>query len=325
MPVPHHKQQCHPKPVVAIGGCLLGQAVRFNGESKRRNPHIDQLNHCLRFLPLCPEVGIGLGVPRKPIRLLEREGKVHVVDSDTQQIDYTRALAEFTEQQLKRHPAICGYVLVKGSPSCGMERVKAYNTNGQVTRHDGIGIVATTISALNPLLPMEEDGRLHDAGLRESFVSRIFLYSDWRRLLHSGITVDKLLRFYASYKYKIMAHHVPSYQQLGLLLAQPQKQSLAQLADRVIQIMMQALKVAATRSGHVNALQHIQGYLKNHLSSADKHELTRVIERYRDGSVPLIVPMTLLHHHFNHFPNAYIEQQVFMSPYPEELALRSYI
>lgn len=318
------------RPTVAIGSCLVGAAVRFNGAAKKRNPHIDCFSEHFNFIHICPEVGIGMGVPREPIRLLDDSGKRFAVGSNhaldtADPIDFAPALRDYAQQQLQKHPNLCGYILVKGSPSCGLEKVKRYNRKGNVLGHDAMGVYAQQIATANPLLPLEDDGRLHDVGLRESFVSRVYLLHRWQQLTLENLSVKDLTRFYARYKYKVMAHSVPVYQQLGKLLAQPKQFPVEQLAQQLISLIMYALKKPATRASHTNALQHVQGYLKKQLSAKDKAELTRVIDQYRQGMVPLIAPMTLLKHHFSNSPNDYIDEQVFMSPYPESLALRSHL
>lgn len=316
---------------VGIGACLAGQAVRFNALTKRPGDALKQLATVFEFRPFCPEVAIGLGVPRAPIRLVGPAGldvapsQLRAVDSDTGSNDVTEALRAQGQLLIERHPDLCGYVLVKGSPSCGLERVKRYSVEGQVQPSDGIGIFAQALMAADPLLPVEEDGRLNDDRLRESFVARVYTYRRWRQLLAEGLTHHKLLRFYASHKYAVMAHCVQSYRAIGRLLADAGKQPLQPLAAQVIAQIMAALKKPATRRGHTNVLEHIRGYLKDRLGAEEKAELSELIAQYRTGVVPLIVPLTLLRHHFRRHPDAYIEQQVFMRPYPDALSLRNAI
>lgn len=313
------------RPRVAVGSCLVGQPVRFNGEHKRPNPYIEQLRAHVELLPLCPEVGIGLGVPRPTIRLVDVGGEDRAVDSKTGQQDYTGQLRDYADRQLDLAPDLCGYILVKGSPSCGMARVNRYHPDGRHLAAGGTGVYARRIMERDPLLPVEEDGRLHDHGLRESFISRVYLYFRWKQLQAEGLTPQKLIDFYADYKYLIMAHSVPAYQALGPLLADCKRRPLEELADQVIHLTMEALGRVVTRGGQANVLQHIQGYLKHKLSKKEKESLQSLILQYRQGIVPLIAPMTLLRHHFQRSPDPYIERQLFMRPYPEELALRSHL
>jgi uncharacterized protein YbgA (DUF1722 family)/uncharacterized protein YbbK (DUF523 family) len=313
------------QPLVGIGACLVGQPVRYNGDSKRRNPHIDALASHVRLRPFCPELAIGMGVPRKPVRLVGEPGDVALVDSDSQSRDYTLPMQDCARQWLSEHAAMAGYILVKGSPSCGYQRVKRYNAAGSSVGADAVGIFAAQLLQLNPLLPVEEDGRLHDHSLRENFICRVFVYHHWLQLLAGGLSHHRLLGFWARHKYLAMAHHVPSYRQIGRLLAEAKSKPLDSTAEAFIALLMQALAMVASRKSHTNVLQHIRGYLKRDLQAQDQQELDRLIEQYRTGIVPLVVPLTLLRHHFKRHRNAYIEQQVFMLPYPEQLSLRNAI
>ena len=315
----------HKSPLVGVGACLVGKPVRFNGDHKRRNSHIEKLAEHCELKPFCPEVGIGLGVPREPIRIVDDGITLTLRDSNTQTRDYSEAIQAYAQALLQQNSGMCGYVLVKGSPSCGLERVKRYNKQGQVIAADTGGMFTRELLRLDSLLPVEEDGRLYDHGLRESFVSRVFLYHDWKQLQGESLTAKNLVDFYSRYKYLVMAHSVAHYQQIGRLLSDLKNADLRITAQTLITLLMSALKKVATVKGHVNVMQHLQGYLKNQLSPNQKQELGAVIKDYHRGIVPLITPMTLLQHHFNRNPNAYIAKQRFMQPYPNELALRSFI
>jgi len=316
-------------PQVGVGSCVLGEPVRFNGAHKRRHHHLESLKSFVEFISICPEVGIGMGVPREPIRLVEIDGEIRARDSATQSKDYTDALTGYAIEQMQRFPQLCGYVLVKGSPSCGFERVPRYNEKGNVLglsqEKNSAGVYAQQLMDCDPLLPIEEDGRLNDHAIRESFVSRVYLYQHWRQLEAEGVTADRLIKFYSQYKYLVMAHSVPIYKQLGPMLANLNGVPIKQLAADVIALIMKALKKIATRRSQTNVLQHLQGYLKRTITAQEKQQLNQVIEQYRLGIVPLITPMTLLKHHFEKQPDPYINQQIFMQPYPDALALRSHL
>lgn len=318
-------QNCDLIPV-GIGACLVGQPVRYNGAAKKSDSVLGQLGRHFDFRALCPEVDIGLGVPRPPIRLVDRgDGLLRAVDSKTGQRDVTEALRGVVHRQRGALDSLCGYVLVKGSPSCGYQRVKRYSPLGHVIKSDARGVFADELTRLYPLLPVEDEGRLHDDRLRESFVSRVYTYHAWKQLLAFGLTHHRLLTFYSRHKYLVMAHDVSRYRQLGRVLADAGRQPLEPLAEVVISEMMAALAQPATRRGHTDALMHIRGYLKRRLCAEEKQELGEIIEQYRTGIVPLIVPLTLLKQHFRRHPDAYIEQQVFMQPYPASLGLRNRI
>jgi uncharacterized protein YbgA (DUF1722 family)/uncharacterized protein YbbK (DUF523 family) len=316
---------------VGIGACLLGHPVRYDGSHKKGSTVLDALSRHFAFRPFCPEVAIGLGVPRPTIRLVGPAGEhieqssLRAVDGATGTRDVSAPLRAYGERIGSSETELCGYVLVKGSPSCGLERVKRYSETGAMQPANATGLFAEALMRANPLLPVEEDGRLHDDRLRESFVARVFTLHHWHQLCRAGLTHHALLKFYARHKYLVMSRHVPTYQALGRLLADAKREPLDTLAPQVIALIMEALKRPATRRGHTNVLEHIRGYLKRRITADEKQELGEVIEQYRSGVVPLVVPLTLLRHFFRRYPDAYIEQQVFMQPYPHTLGLRNTI
>ncbi len=302
---------------IGISSCLLGQNVRYDGGHRLDAYITGTLSEYFEFHPFCPEMGIGLGAPRPTLRLVKIDHAVHCVGIKDPEMDATELLRSYAEQQKHLHAELCGYILKKGSPSCGMERVKVY-TDSQ-PRADGVGIYAEEMMRLNPLLPIEEEGRLGDPELRENFIQRVYVLYRWKAMQAEGLTASRLTNFHARHKLIIMSHE--DYRDLGQLLAGLIKANLAQVAEQYILQLMTTLKKPATRKNHVNVLQYIQGYLKKDLSADDKAELCEVIALYRNGYVPLIVPLTLLKHHFRKTPDPDIAESYYLSPYPQELQL----
>ncbi len=317
-----HQSDC---PKVGIGGCLLGQPVRYTGGHKKSSEPLQQMQQVMDLVGFCPEVAIGLGVPRDPIRLVASADEIKAMDSDKQQQNYTQPLQNYAGAVLDKHPDLAGYILVKGSPSCGYERVKLYNEQGTNLPSRGVGIYAQQLMHNDPLLPVEEDGRLHDTALRENFIRRIYAYHDWKKLAQAKITHRQLIDYYSRYKYLVMAHQVAAYKAIGQLLAQPNRENPQQQAQQLITLLMTALKHKANRKGYSNALFHVKGYLKHNLNSGERVSLDDVIEQYRTGVVPLVVPITLLKHYFTIYPNEYIAQQVLLLSYPDVLGLHNQI
>jgi len=315
--------ESHPVRIpVGISSCLVGDRVRYDGGHKAHSYITRTLGQYFEFRTFCPELEIGLGVPRKPIRLTKREDKViRCVEIGNQEADYTDALAHIADEQRSWHKTLCGYILKKDSPSCGMERVKVWSDD--MPTRDGNGIYSAALAKNFPYLPMEEEGRLGDAVLRENFIQRVFALYRWHQMTDSGISVGKLVDFHARHKLIIMSHDQNGYRELGRLVAATERESLETNAAAYLLKFMQTLKTRATRGNHVNVLQHIQGYLKNHLDAADKQEMLQTIERYRVGEIPLIVPITLLNHFFRKFPNDYISNSWYMNPYPAEMSLQN--
>ncbi len=307
--------------LVGISSCLLGEKVRFDG-GHQLHSYIEQtLGAYFSYRPFCPEVAIGLGVPRRPIRLIDVDEGVRCVSTVDQKLDYTQALIDCADAQQSWQQEICGYILKKSSPSCGMERVKIYD--GTQVRRNGSGIYAAALMKRFPDLPVEEEGRLGDAVLRENFVQRVYVTSHWQALLRNGLSVAALVNFHARHKLILMSHCQKTYRALGPLVAGANRDNLVGLSGEYFHELMSALKIRATRGNQVNVLQHIQGYLKNHLDTGDKAELSETIAQYLRGQVPLIVPITLLNHHFRRHPNDYIRDSWYMRPYPAEMSLQN--
>jgi uncharacterized protein YbgA (DUF1722 family)/uncharacterized protein YbbK (DUF523 family) len=302
---------------VGISSCLLGQAVRYDGGHKLDSYIVNTLGQYFDFIPFCPEMAIGMGAPRPSIQLVKTDEGTRSLGVKNSDLDVTDSLRDYAAQQKQTHESLCGYILKKDSPSCGMERVKVY-VNGQPQKK-GVGIYAEEMIRNNPLLPVEEEGRLGDPRLRENFIQRVYVLYRWKQLMFEGVTPSGLTRFHARHKLIIMSHE--SYIELGQMLSNVSKLNVNEVANSYIAQLMKALKKVASRKNHVNVLQHIQGYLKKELDSDDKAELIELIERYRHGEIPLIVPLTLLKHHFRKYPDPYIEDSYYMTPYPQELQL----
>ncbi|MBX8492670.1 YbgA family protein [Pseudomonas lijiangensis] len=313
------------KPKLGISACLLGAEVRFNGGHKESRLCTRALSEYFDFVPACPEVAIGMGIPREPIRLVGDPINPQAVGTVNRELNVTQALADYGLHMAGEMGDICGYIFMQKSPSCGLERVKVYHENGSPVDGGGRGIYAQSFCASHPDLPVEEDGRLNDAVLLENFVTRVFAYAAWQKLLKDGVTRRALSEFHSRYKYQLMASNPQQYKVLGNMLGSMGRSDPNEIAPRYFSQLMAALKKCATRRTHTNVLQHLSGYLKNHLDTEDKQEIQRLISQYHQGIVPLIVPLTLLKHHFRQHPDPYIALQVYMQPHPENLSLRNAI
>lgn len=311
---------------IGISSCLLGQEVRYDGGHKRDGYITGTLGLYFDFVPLCPEMGAGLGVPRPTMHLVRRAGDIRAVNIKQPEVDNTEALAGFLDTVRPQLQAVHGYILKKNSPSCGMERVKVYNPDkGNVPpERDGVGIFASRLKTAFPLLPVEEEGRLCDPVLRENFIGRVFVYHRWQQLQASGMKPADLVDFHSDHKYILMAHDQDIARELGQMVAQVgSTPDFAALANAYIHLLMTALEKWVSRGQHANVLMHLMGYLKNDLDSEDRQELLETIHQYRNGYLPLIVPITLLKHHFRRHPQPYIGRQHYLNPHPGELMLRN--
>jgi uncharacterized protein YbgA (DUF1722 family)/uncharacterized protein YbbK (DUF523 family) len=310
---------------LGVSQCLLGERVRYDGGHTHNHYLTDVLSDYFEFRPVCPEVAIGLGIPRKPIRIIASGEGDHIRGIENPEFDVTLALVAEADAVMQQIPDICGYVFMQNSPSCGVFSVKRYNPEGGLIDKKGRGAYASRVMELMPLLPVEEVGRLNDAGLRDNFLTRVFAYHDFQTQVAPAPSAKKLIGFYSRYKYQVMAHHVPSYFVIGKYLSNLTGRDIAQCSAEFLRLLMDALAHHATRKGNTNAMMHLRGYLKAHLSTQDKQELSQLIDSYNAGHVPLVVPMTLLKHHLLKLDNPYLKSQTFWSPHPERLGLRNHV
>ena len=304
---------------VGISSCLIGQQVRYDGGHKRSVFCDEELRRHVELVPYCPEVGIGLGVPRPTIRLQGNIENPQAVIPKTGD-DVTQRLADFASQRQAQFVKLSGYVLCAKSPSCGMERVRVYKEDSNENAKDGVGIFTRRLQEMFPALPLEEDGRLNDPLLRENFVLRVYVYNAWQGL-PQPISAATLQAFHAQQKFTLLAHDQPVYRHLGRELAQ-QKGITEAFATYYIETLMSALAKPASRKNNTNALQHIQGFFKDHLDSDERQELAQLILQYNEGSVPLMVPLTMINHYLRKHPDEYLSQQSYLKPYPDDLKLR---
>jgi uncharacterized protein YbgA (DUF1722 family)/uncharacterized protein YbbK (DUF523 family) len=314
---------------VGISACVLGQEVRYNGGHKLDRFIRDTLGAYVRFVPVCPEVEIGLGIPRETMRLVRgsggKGGPVRLVAPKSGS-DYTERMESYARERTSQlaEEDLCGYILQKGSPSCGMERVRIYSEPGVAPARKGRGLYAAELLRRFPNLPAEEDGRLNDAGLRENFIERIFAYRRFRALFRARWKMGDLVAFHSREKLLLLAHDRPSYQELGRLVAAAKGRDRRQVASEYETLFMTGLRKMATRGKQTNVLQHIAGHFKKLLDSSDRREIQEVIASYRAGHVPLVVPVTLLKHHVRRHGVEYLAQQTYLDPHPTELMLRNH-
>ena len=310
---------------IGISSCLLGEQVRFDGGHKRDGFLVDTFGRWVEWVPVCPEVEVGLGVPRPTMRLERHDTAIRLVTPKTSE-DHTEAMEAFSRRragELAREDLV-GYVLKKDSPTCGMERVKVYDRHGTPAR-TGVGLFAAALLARQPLLPIEEEGRLSDPRLRENFVERVFAYRRLRSFFAGRWTVGGLVRFHTAHKLLVMSHSTVAYQALGRLVAAAKSLDRATLRERYEREFMEALRGIATTKRHTNVLHHMVGHFRESLDPASRKELLDCIDEYRRSLVPLIVPLTLVRHHVRALGVTYLAGQIYLEPHPRELMLRNHV
>jgi uncharacterized protein YbgA (DUF1722 family)/uncharacterized protein YbbK (DUF523 family) len=299
--------------------------VRFDAGHKRDSFLVDTLGPFVEFVHVCPELELGLGVPRETLRLEQRAGETRLV-APASQTDHTRAMRAYVRRRVAalERENLSGYVLKKNSPSCGMERVRVFSQNSTPSR-DGRGLFAEALIAHFPHLPVEEEGRLNDARLRENFIERVFAYHRLRAFFATGWTIGGLVAFHTRHKLQLLTHSPRIYAQLGRTVAAGRALDRTRLRSEYMEAFMSALEAIPTPARHVNVLQHAAGYFREHLDREGRSELARLIEDYQGGLVPLIVPITLIRHYARLFNVAYLADQVYLDPHPRELMLRNHV
>ncbi|MEV9927071.1 DUF1722 domain-containing protein [Escherichia coli] len=287
------------KPVIGISGCLAGSAVRFDGGHKRADFLMDKLVEWVTFRPVCPEMAIGLPVPRPALRLVRSmQGNIRMCFSHDQNEDVTERMTEFSRSYMDKLKDVSGFVVCAKSPSCGMERVRVYDENGNRGRKDGVGLFTSTLMEKFSWLPVEEDGRLHDPVLRENFVERVFALHELNHLYKEKLSRRELLAFHSRYKLQLLAHSQAGYKDMGPFVAAIHEWAdLESYFEVYRDKLMAILRKPASRKNHTNVLMHIQGYFSNYLSTRQRKELSEVILNYRSGTLPLLAPLTLLKHY----------------------------
>ncbi|EEY99831.1 DUF523 and DUF1722 domain-containing protein [Vibrio sp. RC586] len=307
---------------IGISACLLGAKVRFDGGHKISHFVTDELARYAEFVSVCPEMGMGLPVPRATLRLISESERIALVETKDGTRDHTEGLERYSQQKIAELQTsdLCGYIVCAKSPSCGMERVKVYKQHG--TEKEGVGIYTRILMEKMPWLPVEEDGRLNDPVLRENFITRLYCLHDFHLSMGELPSAKKVVDFHSRYKLSLMAHHPESYRALGKLVANVKQYPLDTFIQEYRLGLMQALAHRASRKNNTNVLMHLQGYFKRSLNKLQKAELSQVIESYRLGELPLLAPLTLLKHYLALYPDGYLDQQRYLNPYPSELKLR---
>jgi uncharacterized protein YbgA (DUF1722 family)/uncharacterized protein YbbK (DUF523 family) len=310
---------------IGISTCLLGEKVRYDGGHKHDRFLTDTLGPHVEWVPVCPEVEVGMGIPREAIRLVQRGGDVRLVGSKSD-TDHTQAMREFARRRVGQLAKLdlCGYVLKKDSPSCGMERVALHHDDGHTAR-TGRGLFAEAVLDRMPSLPVEEEGRLNDARLRENWIGRVFAYRRLKSLWAGRWRLGHLVAFHTNEKFLLLAHSPAAYTRLGRLVAAARSLPREELRTRYEAEFMAALAKLATPGKNANVLQHMLGFFDEGLDSDSRRELLDLVDDYRRGLVPLVVPLTLLAHHVRRLGVGYLSEQTFLRPHPKELMLRNHV
>jgi len=313
------------KITLGISSCLLGNNVRYDGGHKLDHFLTDTLGNYVEWVPVCPEVECGLPIPREAMHLVGDPEAPRLVTVRSG-VDHTARMKRWAKKRTAEleKAELCGFVFKSRSPSSGMRGVKIYTEAG-MPNTTGSGIFAHAFMKHFPLLPAEDEGRMHDPGLRENFIERIFVYRRWQEYIRKDGSLGGLVAFHTDHKYLIMAHSQKHYSALGKMVAGSKKMGRSELHSSYLGSLMEGLQLLATTKKNANVLQHMAGYFKEQLSAEEKKELLEVIVNYYDGLVPLIVPITLLRHYVRKYKEDYLARQFYLNPHPLELMLRNHV
>ena len=312
------------KPRIGISACLLGRAVRYNGGHCRDRFLTDTLGRFVEWVPVCPEVECGLPTPRESMHLEGELSSPRLVTTRTH-VDHTDRMQRWASKRIKEleQGDLCGFIFKTNSPSSGIRAIRVYDRNG-FPRKVGVGVFAKPFMEHFPLLPVEDEGRLHDAGIRENFIERVFALKRYRAFLASGGSLGGLVEFHARHKMQLMAHSQRHLSEMGKLVAQAADGFPGQVRERYEELLLKALGLKATEKKNANVLLHMLGFLKARLSPDEKQEMLEVIGQYKAALVPLIVPITLLQHYVRKYDELYLKRQSYLNPHPMELKLRNH-
>jgi uncharacterized protein YbgA (DUF1722 family)/uncharacterized protein YbbK (DUF523 family) len=321
-----HVEEPAPRLRLGVSSCLLGEKVRFNGDHKRDRFVTDVLNRYIEWVPMCPEFEMGLGAPRESMRLVGNPDDPRLI-APASGTDHTAGMRRWVQARLRglAKQGLHGFIVKKDSPTCGMARVRVWHEGGGGNERKGVGMFTAALMDRLDLLPVEEEGRLHDPRLRENFIERIFAYHRWTDFLAGKPRRADLVRFHTRHKLTLRSHSERHYRELGRLVANMKGRALRDILADYAEGFMGALRMLATPAKNANVLFHMLGYLKQKLDSDDRQELATRIEEYRRRQVPLVVPLTLFQHHFRRHPVDWINEQTYLGPYPAELMLRNHV
>lgn len=310
---------------IGISSCLLGNKVRWNAGHKHDRYLTDTLGQFVEYVPVCPEVEAGFGVPRESFRLVGDPESPRLITFKSK-TDHTDQMTRWAEKRVKEleKEDLCGFIFKCDSPSSGMMRVKVYNEKGMPEKK-GVGMFARAYMNHFPLMPVEDEGRLHDPAIRENFIERIFALKRWRDNVAKSPNFGKLVDFHTRNKLLILSHSEKHSRLMGKLVAEGRKMPPQELYDRYERLLMEALTLKTTTKKHSNVLNHLMGYFKKQLSADEKRELLEVFDQYRQGFAPLIVPITLINHYVRKYDQPYLKMQTYLNPHPVELKLRTHV
>lgn len=310
---------------IGIARCLLGEKVRYDGSHKLNRYLRDVLGQFVEWVPVCPEMECGMGVPREAVRLVGELDNPRLVGRNSGE-DWTERMQNWGRNKIAQleKENLCGYIFKYGSPSNALGRMKVFADDGRIF-YSGTGVWARMVLEYFPSLPCEDDGRLQDDGIRENFINRIFIFKRWRDVMRDGFSTVKLVDFHTRHKMLIMVHNETIYRQLGKLVSTAGTANPEVFSIEYAELLFKALTDRPTVKKHVNVLIHALGHLKKDISADEKQEMLELIDLFHNKFIPVIVPVTMLNHYVRKYQKGYLADQYYLNPYPAELMLRNHV
>ena len=311
---------------IGVSSCLIGEKVRWNGDHKQNHFVREILANYFEYISVCPEMEVGMGVPRETVALYGNLEKSRMISKKTQ-TDWSKPMQYYIKDRIStlEYDNLCGYIFKSKSPSCGLGRVPVYAEFGSHRVRHGAGLFAKAFTNKFPLVPTEDEGRLNDPMIRENFIVKVFSFSRLKDLFKINFSIGKLVQFHTQQKFLLLAHSRKYYDELGQLVAKPKSLTKETLKEKYGKTFMKALSFKATPKKNTDVLLHMMGFLKKVLSKGEKEDILNTIHDYRKGLFPLIVPVTLIRHQANKHNIEYLKDQAYLNPHPKELMLRNHV
>ena len=311
---------------IGVSSCLIGEKVRWNGDHKQDRYVREVLSRYFEYIPVCPEVEVGMGVPRETVALYGDPEKPSMISKKTQ-TDWTKPMEKYIKSRINTLSAddLCGYIFKSKSPSCGMSRVPLYSEFGSHKVKHGPGMFANAFINSFPLVPTEDEGRLNDPRIRENFIVRVFSFKRFNLLLNEKFSLGQWVKFHTQHKFLLLAHSRKHYDDLGELVAHSKTIKPSELKKKYGELFMEALTSKSTPKKNTDVLLHMMGFLKKLLTKIEKEDILSTIEDYRSEILPLIVPVTLIRHQVKKHNIEYLHDQLYLNPHPKELMLLNHV
>lgn len=307
------------KPTVFFSKCLGFDSCRYNGQMIT-DTFVEILKPYVNIINVCPEMSIGLGVPRNPIRVVYEDNELKLFQPKTEK-EFTKEMKDFADSYLDNIKEIDGFILKSGSPSCGYKNVKIYNGTSKVTGSTkGSGIFGGKVIEKFPYAAVEDEGRLYNYRIRDNFLMKIFMNADFRRVKESN-SLNELIKFQSRNKLLLMSNSQKYMKILGRIVANSEEKNIETIIEEYEKNLKLAFQKIPKYTSNINVLMHAMGYFSKYITKKETELILDSLEKYKMGKLPISTPMLLVKSYAVRFNINYILEQTYFNPYPEELFL----